>query len=1016
MLAAGAGAVVIVSLVAVREWRVRRDQGELSRLAKAVGATLPFDARLSGGFLPPAQDVRRSTMPAPTALSPDARIAIAQIEKRAAADRTSPALGDVGVAYLVEGDVDKAIGALEEATSIGDDAAQWSDLSAAYLVKSDRTPGRRIEYIARALETSTRSLRLRPTSEGRFNQSIALEALAPYVGVANPWVEYLRDERDARWQAVAREHQRQTRTKPDPRQAWERRKAALREALDRSERAAIDETAAQFPEATIEFFERELLVEWARVVLTHNGARAGTVLASARVIAAAIQRSTGDSIQTRTLDAIAASGTPDDAARAHLAYVDGIARYDAGDYKASRTSFDAALAGFTRVKSPYAEWASLEIAVILFQQRQLNEAADRLAIVEHNARGNGFVTLRGRALWMRGLTQSKQWRLSDAMSGFREASAVYSAAGEWENRANVDSVIAANLRMLGEYNDSWAYSAQTLEALGHLRKPTQRYLILFNASLFASSQDLLEAALRFQDAAVREAQTAGEAQLVEALTQRATIFIHQGRPGEANGDLEAARAKLTAVRSEALLKYLKAELDVLLADLAPSQGHPPPIDDLRGAVSFFSVAEPAIVPRLQLGLARAQLAVHDHLQAEEAFARGISLLERQREQLGDEALKVSYFDESWNLFSEMIEFQSRDRHDAVRAFEFAERSRARSLLTGSPLTLAEIQRSLPDAAVMIYYATLSDRVLVWTVTNSGSRLVEQKVSRDHLGRLVSRYLTEVAATQDQSRTARQLSDLLIQPIASQLPPGALLILVPDGELQRVPFATLKTAETARYLVEDHPILMSPSGTFYATALARSKRLSVTQVRSGLLVGDPEPAPTSSRPHLPGAEAEANAAAAFYAEHQVLTGPSATKERFLDLAPRFDVVHFGGHALANAEFPQLSRLLFAAARGGDEPEPLYAYEVAGLQLPQTRLVVLAACSTAVGAVSHGEGVVSVARPFLAAGVPTVVASQWDIDDRVAQLLFVAFHREFVRTQDAALSLQRAQVDLLRSGKA
>jgi CHAT domain-containing protein len=57
---------------------------------------------------------------------------------------------------------------------------------------------------------------------------------------------------------------------------------------------------------------------------------------------------------------------------------------------------------------------------------------------------------------------------------------------------------------------------------------------------------------------------------------------------------------------------------------------------------------------------------------------------------------------------------------------------------------------------------------------------------------------------------------------------------------------------------------------------------------------------------------------------------------------------------------------------------------------------------------------VARPFLAIGVPAVIASQWDVDDRGTQRLFIEFHRAFVRTQDAARSLQLAQMALLRSG--
>jgi CHAT domain-containing protein len=599
------------------------------------------------------------------------------------------------------------------------------------------------------------------------------------------------------------------------------------------------------------------------------------------------------------------------------------------------------------------------------------------------------------------------------MSAFREAADVFARANEKENHANLDSVTAANLRMLGDYNESWEYNALTLEGLSHVRKPIQRYLFLFNASLFASSQGLFEAALRFQNGALRAAQDAGDAPLVEALTQRAAILVRQQRPTEASRDLDEARSRLSAVRSDSLQKYLQAEVDVLRSDLAPALGQAPPIADLRRAVTFFTVAEPAIVPRLQLSLARAHFSARETAQAEDSFAKGISLLERQQQLVGDEALKISYFDESWDLFPEMIEFQSQERHDAAKAFEFAERSRARSLLRGNPLTLPDIQQALPDAAAMVYYATLSDRVLTWLVTRAGTRMFEKKIPRDRLVRLVSQYVARIASGQDQSASGRELSELLIEGFAPEVAPQGLIVFVPDGELQRLPFATLKGVRTARYLIEDHPILVSPSASFFATTLARAKRLSTTPVRSGLLVGDPRIASSPSRPRLPGAEAEAGEAAQFYGEHQVLTGAAATKAKFLELAPRFDVVHFGGHALANAEYPQLSRLLFATDRAGDE-QPLYAYEIADLRLPQARLVVLAACSTAVGAVSHGEGVMSVARPFLAIGVPAVIASQWDVDDRGTQRLFIEFHRAFVRTQDAARSLQLAQMALLRSG--
>ncbi len=125
------------------------------------------------------------------------------------------------------------------------------------------------------------------------------------------------------------------------------------------------------------------------------------------------------------------------------------------------------------------------------------------------------------------------------------------------------------------------------------------------------------------------------------------------------------------------------------------------------------------------------------------------------------------------------------------------------------------------------------------------------------------------------------------------------------------------------------------------------------------------------------------ASKLYRRHEILVGRQATKERFVEMAPDFDVVHFGGHAFVNPEFPLLSRLAFAGEAGTEQS--LFAHEIARIRFPRTRVVVLAACSTAAGVVSRGEGVVSVARPFLGAGVPLVVASQWDVDDRATEQL-------------------------------
>jgi CHAT domain-containing protein len=530
--------------------------------------------------------------------------------------------------------------------------------------------------------------------------------------------------------------------------------------------------------------------------------------------------------------------------------------------------------------------------------------------------------------------------------------------------------------------------------------------------LFSSSQGLLEAALLFQNATVSEALLTSPTAAVDAFTQRAVIHARRNQLTEAVSDLEQARTHLHKVTAGALKAYLQAEIDVLTPQLSQQIGTNA-IAAFRGAIAFFDVAEPARVPRLYLGLARTYLSNGTLADAENALAEGITRLESRQLALGDQAFKISYFDDSWELFQEMMRLQLAKRRNPVATFEYAERSRARTLVTPSganeAFTIADFQQSLEPSTVVAYYATLPDRVLIWTITSATHRFVEREISNDALTSLVNRHRTAVSNRVADSSDETQLFELLIQPVSEIAPAGRVLVLIPDGQLQQVPFATLRNPVTKRYLIEDYDLVMSPSARFYRASKINRQRLS-GPLTSALLVGNP----AAQAVNLPGAESEVANTASFYREHTLLTGRDATRDAFLKGVGHHQVVHFGGHAFANAEYPLLSRLAFANRPDGTE-EFLFAHELADRRFDRTRLVVLAACSTAIGGVSRGEGALSVARPFLAGGVPLVIASQWDVDDETTRALFYEFHHILSRTSDPVSALREAQLSLLRSGK-
>jgi CHAT domain-containing protein len=96
--------------------------------------------------------------------------------------------------------------------------------------------------------------------------------------------------------------------------------------------------------------------------------------------------------------------------------------------------------------------------------------------------------------------------------------------------------------------------------------------------------------------------------------------------------------------------------------------------------------------------------------------------------------------------------------------------------------------------------------------------------------------------------------------------------------------------------------------------------------------------------------------------------------------------------------------------------LTAEDVAGLSLPQTRLVVLSACETSLGDVHRGEGVLGLRRAFGMAGAQNVVSTLWKVDDAATQSLMAAFYGEFLDNGDVCASLtdvMRRMVHTLRA---
>ncbi len=475
----------------------------------------------------------------------------------------------------------------------------------------------------------------------------------------------------------------------------------------------------------------------------------------------------------------------------------------------------------------------------------------------------------------------------------------------------------------------------------------------------------------------------------------------------------------------------RIEADLLVADSEVRDDADPAAAEAsltRGLAFYSGPSDHFYSSRLHLARGRLRRSAGDVDGAEQDFAQSIAEYELQRRGVSDEGLQVSYFEQSGSAFDDLIGLLATQPKRLETAFNYSERKRARALLDRidglldearerirrgnlEPLTASEIRKKVPAGVALVHYTLLDDRLLAWVVQEGRISFTEAAVGAVEVERRVERLRAAIAEGEPLSDAAGSLFDLLIRPVLARLEPDDRLVFIPDKSLHRVPFAALLDRKTKRYLIQDRTIAVAPSATLFLWALERDRRLVLHQTPTVLAVGNPlfDPSLAPSLPPLPSAEAEARSLAGLFPGSELVLGKEATREAFLAAAGRHELIHFGGHAVVNEESPLLSYLLMSPSGQGDHGL-LYAHELYGVRLASTRLVTLAGCRTADGPVGS-EGVLSLARAFLAAGVPSVVASLWDIDDARAAGFFRRFYPYLLAGRDPSTALRSAQVAML-----
>ncbi|PYS99231.1 MAG: hypothetical protein DMF65_09690 [Acidobacteria bacterium] len=383
----------------------------------------------------------------------------------------------------------------------------------------------------------------------------------------------------------------------------------------------------------------------------------------------------------------------------------------------------------------------------------------------------------------------------------------------------------------------------------------------------------------------------------------------------------------------------------------------------------------------------------------------------------------------------------------------------------SPWDLRRIQEQVigDDQTVLLEYSLGEDKSYVWAVTRDrfASYELPAQAQINEAAQKVYKLLATppppgAGADDELTEATRELGRMVLSPVAAELNKRRVIV-VADGALHYIPFQVLPApSPEGEPLVADCEVVNAPSASILGELRQETAR---RQPAPKLLAAFGNPAFASNYAQLTDAGGGVQLASVqsslvergrqgsrgiepkgdsfdpssveplFFArlelknlrevaaggETFVATEFAATREQLLgsDLT-QYSILHFATHGYLNPERPENSGFVLSTINreGRAQDGFVKLQDIYGLRAP-VDLVVLSACSTALGKEVRGEGLIGLTRGFMYAGASSVVSSLWKVDDEATAELMKRFYSNMLqRGQTPAEALRAAQNSIRR----
>ncbi|MFY9227078.1 MAG: CHAT domain-containing protein, partial [Blastocatellia bacterium] len=962
---------------------------------------------------------------------------------------TPDKLHNLGLLNILNGYYTKAIDNLEKALIKDAKNSQiLNDLAVAYLERGDQQ--QQPSDLLHALSLVNQTLFLDSSLlEAKFNCALLLEKNYLFLQAKQSWQEYLTLEKNPDWQKEANSHINNLETLLNSQNNSDI-EGQLTVAIEKEELKTIKSVVTQYPHLARIFVLEKLIPQWATLVSIEKQ-KAIKLIKGSKVIGETLFAIQKDNSVIDIIDNIIeiSKDTKKEIilAQAHSIYFQ--ANIALNNYEPSKAKelFQKAKALFSQVKDESSlNWSLFQIARCEMVLSNYQTALILFEKVIKFAQEKKHLYILARSWWATGLIQDYQSDFSKSLTSKSLAIDYLEQINDIESIAVVNMLIAETLVDLKNLDSLGVYQHKALSNIIKVNNSKWVFNIIWGIGkeLFRIGE-LGAASYFYKELNTLANKENNQTYKFSSLLENAQLQQKLGNTTLADSYLNSTYQELENIPDPVSQLSSKQLFLITQAQFKVETEPEITINKLAELEKILTKDDPIYQTSILRLQAKAYLALKEYDKAETALVSSIKLFESQRSKITDERYRLSFFEEPQSIYEDMIKFQINQKQQINNAFDYVELARSRALLdaidgraktikidirqdlqvegTAKPLDLSTIQKTLPKEIVLIRYLVLSNQIYIWLITKDNFEFVQYEIAEIELEKQILQLRSIIIDFNSQTSNIEAVSNPVYNTVFAPLKPylkklvnkQSNLVIIPDKALYAIPFAALIDPETKRYLIEDYTLTIAPSSTIYLHCLAKDRK-KATQKESILAIGDPSFVRShfNDMRYLSGAKEEAETIAKLYPSSTLLLEKQATKEAFLKEAAKYDVVHYAGHALIDPGSPLFSKLLLAAPENASDSydEALYAHEIYGQNFDKTRLIVLAACKTAGGLRTHGEGMISLARPFLARGVPAVIASLWDADDKASVELFTEFHKQRLANNDSATALRIAQINLLK----